>query len=411
VESFDFIESGLIFNLDTPKALKNFRYVPTAFAVHSDAYKFLSTFFDNYGEMPSADVLHENFPTLDASAQTLNLEYATNAFKNQVLYRAIVTVFQDNKSILQDDPKLAFAKISSGLNDISVTYDEDVIGYNVDSINRLDEWKTRFKSRSLGNKMLGIPTSLHTINNTGVGWLPGDLIALFARPTIGKTWFCIHAAATAVTQGIKTLFLSTEMPTSSIALRADVVFAKMLGYEFSHRALRSGDTIDEAGYGKFLDDITEQQLFICDRISGQASMTIESIAALIRKHSPEFVVLDGAYLVNSGTGRKAAWEETHALFYGLKNLCTSTNISMLLTTQATKDAADIFRPPQADQVAFGDALLRAADVILSMCLVEGDSSRRLIQYQKYRDAEAFADVSVLHWNPDIGDIYEVNPDF
>ena len=79
--------------------------------------------------------------------------------------------------------------------------------------------------------------------------------------------------------------------------------------------------------------------------------------------------------------------------------------------QATKDAADIFRPPQADQVAFGDALLRASDVVLSMCLVEDDSERRLIQYQKYRDAESFADTSLLHWNPNVGKIFEVNPDF
>ena len=66
---------------------------------------------------------------------------------------------------------------------------------------------------------------------------------------------------------------------------------------------------------------------------------------------------------------------------------------------------------QADQVAFGDALLRASDVVLSMCLVEDDTERRLIQYQKYRDAEAFADTSLLHWNPNVGKIFEVNPDF
>jgi len=411
VESFDFIESGIVFGLDTAKALKEFRHPPNNFASHGDAYKFLVKFFDDYGEIPSADILQENFPTLDLSAQTINLDYAVDAFKNQVLYRKIVNVFQTQKSLLQEDPKTAFSKITSGLNDIGIAYDEDVVSYGEGSNSRLEEWKARYKARSVGNKMLGIPTPLHTINNTGVGWLPGEMISMFARPTIGKTWFCIYTAATAVMSGKKTLFISTEMPISAITLRADVIFAQMLGYEISHRALRSGDSIDEEEYSKFLDDINEHQLFICDRISGQTSITIESIAALVRKHSPEFVVLDGAYLVNSGTGRKAAWEESHALFYGLKNLCTAMNISMFVSTQANKDAADIFRPPQADQVAFGDALLRASDVVLSMCLVEDDSERRLIQYQKYRDAESFADTSLLHWNPNVGKIYEVNPDF
>ena len=411
MESFDFIESGIVFGLDTPKALKEFRHPPNDFSSHGDAYKFLVNFFDEYGELPSSDVLQENFPTLDASAQTINLDYAVDAFKNQVLYREIINVFQSQKTLLQEDPKTAFSKITSGLNDIGIAYDEDVISYSDGSNSRLEEWKERYKARSVGNKMLGVATPLDTINKTGVGWLPGEMISLFARPTIGKTWFCIFTAATAVMSGKKTLLISTEIPISAIALRADVIFARMLGYEISHRALRSGDSIDEEEYSKFLDDINEHQLFICDKISGQNSITIESIAALIRKHSPEFVVLDGAYLVNSGTGKKAAWEESHALFYGLKNLCTAMNISMFVSTQATKDASDIFRPPQADQVAFGDALLRASDVVLSMCLVEDDSERRLIQYQKYRDAESFADTSLVYWNPDIGKINEINPDF
>ena len=71
----------------------------------------------------------------------------------------------------------------------------------------------------------------------------------------------------------------------------------------------------------------------------------------------------------------------------------------------------MFTQPTAGQVAFGDALLRASDVVLSMCEVEDMPTRRLIQYQKYRDAESFVETSVMHWNPDIGEIYEVNPDY
>ena len=84
---------------------------------------------------------------------------------------------------------------------------------------------------------------------------------------------------------------------------------------------------------------------------------------------------------------------------------------MFVSTQANRDAADLYAPPRAEHVAFGDALLRASDVALSMCMVEDNDFQRIIQYQKYRDAEAFADTSLVHWNPDIGDIYEVNPDF
>ena len=412
MESFDFIESGIVFGLQNAKALKQFKYSSNDFATHGDAYKFVIEYFDNYGDVPTPGILTENFPTLDTSAQTLDLEYAADIFKNQLLYRQIVGTFQQNKTLLQDNPKRAYSLITSGLNDIGIVYDEDVISYDKTAEARLQEWREKRLVRTTEGGLLGIKTSLDTINNTGVGWMPGELISVFARQSVGKTWFCIESAAEAAFNGVKTLLISTEMPEAQISLRTDVVFANKMGYEFSHRALRNGGEIDEDSYREFLLKLNGRPLLICDHISGQTSMTIESVATLVRKHSPEFVVIDGAYLINSGSGRnKQAWEESHTLFYALKNLATATNLSIMVSTQANRAAADIFTPPQADQVAFGDALLRASDVLLSLCRVQDDPMRRLLQYQKYRDAESFADLSTLEWNPDIGRIKEVHQDY
>ena len=147
-------------------------------------------------------------------------------------------------------------------------------------------------------------------------------------------------------------------------------------------------------------------MLVCDHIEGQQGITLETISGLIRKHQPEFVVLDGVYLVSSGGSNKAMWEQSHSLFYGLKNLCMTYNVAMFVSTQANRDAADLFSPPKPENVAFGDALLRASDIALSMCMVESSDYRRLVQYQKYRDGELNLRHSVLVWNVDSGNIYE-----
>ena len=379
MESFEFIESGVVFGLDNGKALRQFRYSTKDFAIHGGAYDFLLRYFDNYGEFPTPEVLQENYPTLDPSAQTLQFEYTLDSFKRQVLYRQIVGVFQENKTLLQDDPKKAYASITTSLNDVGVVYDEDVQPYGSGSLSRYEEWQARNAQRNIEGGILGMPTVFDTVNKTGVGWMPGELISVFARPSVGKTWFLVHSAAVAAQKGYKTLLISTEMPLAAISLRADVVFANLMGYKFSHRALRSGEQIDEDSYQKFLRELDGRPLLICDHISGQSGITLAAIANLIRKHSPDFVVIDGVYLIQSGGSRRQAWEESHSLFYGLKNLCTSYDLSILAATQANRDASDLFRPPQADQVAFGDALLRASDVVLSMCQIEDMPTRRLIQ--------------------------------
>ena len=408
--SFEYIESAIVFNLDNKTNLRSFKHSEKDFAKHNDAYKFVLGYFDDYGEFPSPDVLCENFPTLDKTAQSVNFEYATELFKDQVLQRQIVRTIQAQKDVVKDNPKKALSSIMVGLTDIEVIYDEDVQSYDTGSLDRLEQWKERTKKRALGDGLMGVPTSFKSINSTGVGWMPGELIAMFARPTIGKTWMCVHAAATAINKGFKTLFISTEMPTNSISMRFDVVLANMMGYRLSHRALRHGDSIDEEEYTKFLTDSNNQSLLVCDHISGQVGISTDAIAGLVRKHNPEFVVIDGVYLISTGDSRKAAWEQSHALFYGLKNLATSTNTPIMVSTQATREAANMFTPPRADQVAFGDALIRASDVAMAMCALEDDDNKRLVQFQKYRDGELPNDLTVMQWNVDNGDILEL-PDY
>jgi len=398
MENFEFIESGIIFGLQDRVAFRKFRYSSKDFAKHGDAFKFVADHFDNYGETPSPESLCENFPTLNSAAQTLNFDYVLTTFQNQVLFRHIVSTFQENKELLSDNPKQALSQISHGLNDISAVYDEDVLFYNHKAEDRFTDWQHRIQKRTLGDGIMGIPTPFTTLNRAGVGWLPGELIALYARPSVGKSWMCVAAAVTAVMKGFKTLLITSEMPTAQMNLRTDVVLGHSMGYNFSHTALRNGNPINEDSYKEFL--------------SGLESISLESIHSLIRKYVPDFVVIDGIYLItNAGKGNRAMWEQTHMLFYGLKNMCLSTNTPIFISTQATKDAADVYIPPKADQVAYGDAMLRAADVVMSMCMVENEDNRRYLYYQKYRDGLLPLGRSLMEWEVDRGQIGEINEDF
>ena len=412
MENFDFVESGIVFGLTDRLAFRKFKYSSKDFAKHGDAYKFVTTHYDTYGEVPTSDTLCENFPTLNPSAQNLNFDYALDTFQNQVLFRQVVDVFQSNKELLSENPKHALANINHGLQDVAVIYDEDVSHYNNNSVTRYDEWKTRTQKRHMGDGIMGIPTPFNSVNRLGVGWLPGEMVSLFARPSVGKSWVCVQAAVTAAMKGFKTLLISTEMPVSQMNMRTDVVMGKAMGYNFFHTDLRNGNPIDEESYQEFLHNLDNVPLLVCDHIEGESSISLESIHNLIRKYVPDFVVIDGVYLItNSSKSFKAMWEQTHMLFYGLKNICLSTNTAMFVSTQATKDASDVFMPPMADQVAFGDALLRASDVGISMCMIEDESEKRLLAFQKYRDGLMPLNTAILDWRVNNGIIAEAPDDF
>jgi len=245
------------------------------------------------------------------------------------------------------------------------------------------------------------------INSTGIGWQPGDLITTYARPTVGKTWLCCKLAADAIKSGYKTLLVSTEMPKAAISLRMDVLLGHMMGYKLSHSALRNGRDIDEEEYKKFLEQTDFKNLLICDHISGEDSISLPSITNLVRKYSPDLLIVDGVYLVSTFDKNKAAWEQSHSLFYGLKTLALSTNTAIVASTQATREAAaNIFTQPTAGQVAFGDALIRASDIALSMCMIEDQPKRREIAFQKYRDGDLQSLDCEFIWDVDKGRIEE-----
>ena len=92
-------------------------------------------------------------------------------------------------------------------------------------------------------------------------------------------------------------------------------------------------------------------------------------------------------------------------------MCLAQNIAILVSTQANRDAGDIYEPPKAHNVAFGDALLRASDMTLSMCLIEDQPKRRLLQFQKSRDSEIFMPNVILEWDVNRGKISEFDEDF
>lgn len=411
MENFNFIESAVIFSLCDSSNFKSFTHSPKDFAEHGETYKFIQEYIDEYTEFPTPEILLEKFDTLKPDAQSINFNYALDEFSKQVMFRNIVNAFNSNQMMLEDNPKKALGMIMDDLNDVEILHDEDVNQYDNGGLDRYEEWQRRSSIRKMGDGLIGIRTPFHMVNVAGVGWQPGDLITTYARPTVGKTWLCCKLAADAVRSGHKTLLVSTEMPTSAIALRMDVLLGHSLNYKLSHSALRNGKQIDEGEYKRFLEEVNFKNLLVCDHISGEDSISLPSITNLVRKYSPDVLIIDGVYLISTSDKNKAAWEQSHSLFYGLKTMALSTNTTVIASTQATRDASNIYNQPTAGQVAFGDALIRASDVAISMCMVEDEPQLREIMFQKYRDGDLGASTTEFIWDVDKGRIEENHDTF
>jgi len=406
VESYGFIESGIIFGITSLSDLKQLKYTPKDFSVHSDAIDFVLDYYDSYTEFPSSGLLIEKFPDLDTTAVDASLDYCFDAFRKQVIYRSVVEVINTHKGRLTDDPESVIGSYLEGLEKITLQHDDDLLLYNSGTEDRLEEYRHKKSQRSSKFGIIGIPTPFRTINNSGVGMQPGEVYSVFARPSVGKTWMCCRFATTAAMCGYKVLFVSAEMPVQEIMMRLDVLTANSMKYKFTHDSLRTGQGLDEDVYKEFLSKVNQENMFVCDSID-QSQVSIAGIASLVRKHKPDLIVLDNIDLVGvNASGNQPLWEKMHGLFYGMKNICTVNKCACIISTQANKGGFDVFAPPQAHHVAFGDALIRASDVAFSMFCVEDNIGKRMLQFQKVRNSSLTNDKVTLDWNVNIGLIKE-----
>ena len=405
-KSFSFIESAVVLGFQEDKDFQQTRISAKHFALFGGAYTFLNDYYNEHGSAPPSSLLFEKFPELDSTAQGVDLGYSVVELKKQSLYRDSreVILKHTGDGQLQEDPKAQIRKIVHDLSDLEITSSDNLSIYDGEGdLSRYEDYKQR-KSQRTRMSIIGIPTPIRSINSTGIGWLPGNLISFYARPAMGKTWMTLKAAAVAALRGYKTLFISPEMPIKDISFRLDAIFGNAFKTSFSHSALRRGDPIDEEEYKDFLSRLTQGNLFLCDSIDG-GIITLPGILSLVRQHEPDMVVVDGAMLI-APDQKMEKWEQMYHIFYAFKNLCTNKQMVAFISTQAKRNQNKQFDPPGPDEVLWGDGLLQASDVAFSMCMHSEVVKRRKIYLQKYRDDDPPFRYIDMDWDVNRGIIRE-----
>ncbi|MDH4347217.1 MAG: replicative DNA helicase [Gemmatimonadota bacterium] len=83
-------------------------------------------------------------------------------------------------------------------------------------------WPTMERIEKLhqqGKQVTGVPSGFKDLDDLTTGFQPNDLIILAARPSMGKTAFCLNIAAHAAATGTGVAFFSLEMAKESLVQR------------------------------------------------------------------------------------------------------------------------------------------------------------------------------------------------
>jgi replicative DNA helicase len=236
-----------------------------------------------------------------------------------------------------------------------------------------------------------ISKSLHFgyngIDRAAGGLMPGEVGVMTARTGNGKSLFCCHAAVKWIREGKRVLFVSCEMPPPQLLHR---IYGILGSFNPKLFRLEEGKT----EIPKHMTAVHDELNVIRENGGNILFLTgktnLESIKNEVLKRKPDVLIVDGIYLLTTGTMGSGAqdWQRVKAVSNDIKaDIALGYNMPVLTTTQLKRGAnEDLYT---LEDIAYSDAIGQDGDIILAASRDPGLSHTLNVQVIKNRNGETF----------------------
>lgn len=213
-------------------------------------------------------------------------------------------------------------------------------------------------------KLIGIETGFPSLNDLTLGWQPGELIVLAARPSIGKTAFMLHTAISAARTGKVVAMFSLEMRRRQLEYR---MLSSLSGIALTRL---QGGYLGDVDYERLrpaMEELSQMAIYIDDR-GGQTAWDIRAACRRTRsEHGLDLVIIDYVQLIPGTMDRRGASrnDEVTDISRRVKALSDEVSAPVFLLSQlnrASETRADS-RPKLTDLRESG-ALEQDADKVV-----------------------------------------------
>ncbi len=230
----------------------------------------------------------------------------------------------------------------------------------VQTMNEIDE------ARKKTDDLTGVPSGFKGLDQLTSGWQKTDLIILAARPSVGKTAFCLNLALNAAMNPGKEFpvaFFSLEMGAGQIVKRLlsavtdirleAITRGKMAEHEFIQMSQR-------------MAKLAQAKIFIDD----QAALNIFELRAKCRrlkqKHDIKMIIIDYLQLMTGGDNGGNREQEISKISRDLKALAKELDVPVIALSQLSRavETRKESKVPQLSDLRESGAIEQDADMVM-----------------------------------------------
>jgi len=296
---------------------------------------------------------------------TANADYYAKIIQEKYTLRELIragseivtTAYDENSvdNVLDNAEKMIFS-IAQRKSADNIVHIKDVV---LDSYNMIE---VRYNNR---DELIGVPSGFYDLDNLTAGFQSSDLIIVAARPSMGKTAFCLNIAQEAsIRKKIPVAIFSLEMSKEQLVQRMLCSEA-----EIDTNRLRTGhmQSEDWSKLAETMGKLADAPIYIDDSPGTSVMEVRAKCRRLLMEHSNlGLVIIDYLQLMEgSSSGKIDRVHEISAISRGLKNLARELKVPIIALSQLSRavESRTSKRPLLSDLRESG-SIEQDADVVM-----------------------------------------------
>jgi len=303
---------------------------------------------------------------LDFVPTAANFDYHARIVRDKGLLRRLIEVGTQIVQEAYDGKRLASEVLDSAERKIFQVAEERT----AEGFERLKKllWPTMERIESLhgaGQTITGVATGFKDLDERTAGFQASDLIIVAARPSMGKTAFCLNIAQhAAIEKGTGVAIFSLEMSKEALVQRLLTAEARVDAHRLRSGTLRDSDYKLLASAAGIL---SSAPIWIDD----SAALTPLELRSKARRIKAEadvgLIIVDYLQLMREPEYSENRVQEISAISRGLKALAKELSIPVVALSQlsrAPEQRGGEGRRPQLSDLRESGAIEQDADVVL-----------------------------------------------
>lgn len=330
------------------------------FISYKSEYEYIKNHVDKYGNVPDKETFLSAFPDFQIVDVSETDKFLVNTFNEEYLYSLVVPFINQSAKLAQTDSRSALEYMQSELPKI-ISNSNQKIG--TDIIKNSNERLEEYESKKINQDKFFISTGFKELDNI-IGGLScsEELVVIFARTGVGKSWVLIKILQNAWKEGNRVALLEPEMSANKTGYRFDT-----LNRNFSNMKLLRGQ--DEDNYDEYIKSLenNDTPFYILHPKDFSRKVTVSKLKNFCKTNGIDILGIDGiSYLYDE---RKEKGDNRSTMLTNisedLMDLSIELGIPVLVVCQSNRDGAKEEDSPNIENIRDSDGIAYNASLIIS----------------------------------------------